>query len=50
MQFRCDRGESIKTARVYIKARDGSERAMQLIRLPKQDEPQKDQLWDKSQK
>lgn len=47
MQVRCDRGESIETARVHVKARDGGERAMQLISLPK---PQKDKLWDKSQK
>lgn len=50
MQVRCDRGESIETARVHVKARDGGERAMQLISLPKQGEPQKDKLWDKSQK
>lgn len=46
MQLRCDRGESIETARVHVKARDGGE----LISLPKQGEPQKDKLWDKSQK
>lgn len=50
MQLRCDRRESIETARVHVKARDGGERAMQLISLPKQGEPQKDKLWDKSQK
>lgn len=50
MQVRCDRGESIETARVHVKARDGGERAMQLISLPKLGEPQKDKLWDKSQK